>query len=134
MDESAEAGAPESGLGDFSDIKKKKKSKKAAFDLEAFEKELEDSTSKPTAEEDDGGLDDIDDEDLGDDPFAVASGQGIEGGGEVEAWHGSDRDYTYAEVGRKTKKSIIRAASNNNALHDSSAPKSNRQNSPFPKP
>jgi translation initiation factor 2 subunit 2 len=32
-------------LGDFSDLKKKKKKvKKAAFDLEAFEKELADST------------------------------------------------------------------------------------------
>ena len=31
---------------DFSDIKKKKKSKKAAFDLEAFEKELKKSKDK----------------------------------------------------------------------------------------
>ena len=41
---------------DFSDLKKKKKksSKKAALDLEAFEKELNESKSKD-ADEDDGG-------------------------------------------------------------------------------
>ncbi|KAF9011742.1 domain found in IF2B/IF5-domain-containing protein [Cyathus striatus] len=65
---------------DFSDIKKKKKSskKKAAFDLEAFEKELNDSKLKEKKGEDeeeeeapDGThLENLDEEELGDDPFA----------------------------------------------------------------
>jgi hypothetical protein len=96
-------------LGDFSDMKKKKKPKKAAFDLEAFEKELEDA-SKPAAadgDEDDGGggparTIDYDEEDLGEDVFAAPpAGTGGElsvAGDAVEAWHGTDRDYTYAEV------------------------------------
>lgn len=95
---------------DFSDMKKKKKSKKAAFDLEAFEKELEE-TSKPAAAVEGGeGDEDADEEpapieydeaELGDDVFAAPAG-GIASDGvsaeAVETWHGTDRDYTYAEV------------------------------------
>lgn len=95
---------------DFSDLKKKKKStkKKAAFDLEAFEKELNDSKAKSTtAEEDDEDgpepdtthLDHIDEAELGDDPFAQQGGDapvGVDAG--TEAWLKSDRDYTYPEL------------------------------------
>ena len=95
-------------------MKKKKKSskKKANFDLEAFEKELNDSKAKsaPKAEdganddEDDGPepdgshLDNIDEAELGDDPFAHAADApvGVDAG--TEAWLKSDRDYTYPEV------------------------------------
>lgn len=90
--------------------KKKKKSAKAAFDLEAFEKELEE-TSKPAAVADGADGDEEGDEepapieydeaDLGDDVFATPAGAvGGDGaiGEAVETWHGTDRDYTYAEV------------------------------------
>jgi len=86
---------------DFSDIKKKKKSskKKAAFDLEAFEKELNESKAKstPNADEDDVNLD-LDDADLGDDPFAQPGELpvGVDAGN--ESWLKSDRDYTYPEL------------------------------------
>lgn len=95
---------------DFSDLKKKKKSKKKAnFDLEAFEKELK-STSGADAggdADDDGeptpAVDLDDDADLGDDPFAQPSvGEVLASvGSGNEAWLGSDRDYTYPEVGAK---------------------------------
>ena len=88
---------------DFSDLKKKKKksSKKAALDLEAFEKELNESKTKD-ADEDDGGEEnqmlEVDEAELGDDPFARGGGDAaaVDAGG--EAWLGSDRDYTYAEA------------------------------------
>jgi translation initiation factor 2 subunit 2 len=88
---------------DFSDLKKKKKSskKKAAFDMEAFEKELEETKAKE--EDEDGGendgvnLDDIDEGELGDDPFARGDApSGLDGGD--EPWLKSDRDYSYPEV------------------------------------
>jgi translation initiation factor 2 subunit 2 len=90
---------------DFSDIKKKKKSskKKAAFDLEAFEKELNESKAKSAENDDDedgeiaNNLDHLEDADLGDDVFAQGGGEGATEGGN-EAWLGSDRDYTYPEV------------------------------------
>ncbi|KAG5718866.1 putative eukaryotic translation initiation factor 2 subunit beta [Termitomyces sp. T112] len=94
---------------DFSDIKKKKKSskKKAAFDLDAFEKELNQSKAKSGAEgadEDDdvepastNNLDHLDDADLGEDVFAQGDAPvGVEAGN--EAWLKSDRDYTYPEL------------------------------------
>ncbi|KAF8273669.1 domain found in IF2B/IF5-domain-containing protein [Lactarius quietus] len=90
---------------DFSDLKKKKKStkKKAAFDLEAFEKELQESKSKDAnADEDedvpDGGhFDDIDEAELGDDVFDRTEAlAGVDQG--TEPWLGSDRDYTYQEL------------------------------------
>ena len=95
-------------------MKKKKKSskKKANFDLEAFEKELNDSKAKTASSKTEGGdedeedgpesdgshLDNIDEAELGDDPFAQ-SGEapvGVDAGN--EAWLKSDRDYTYQEV------------------------------------
>lgn len=94
-------------------MKKKKKSskKKANFDLEAFEKELNDSKVK-TASKAEGGeededegpepdgshLDNIDEAELGDDPFAQPGDApvGVDAGN--EAWLKSDRDYTYQEV------------------------------------
>jgi translation initiation factor 2 subunit 2 len=98
---------------DFSDMKKKKKStkKKANFDLEAFEKELNVSKAK-SASKSEGGeddeddnpepdgshLDNIDETELGDDPFAQPADApvGVDAGN--EAWLNSDRDYTYQEV------------------------------------
>lgn len=73
--------------------KKRKKGKKGAFDLEAFEKELGEGTggNDDNAADKDGG----DDADLGDDPFARDG----DAGENVEAWQGTNRDYTYQEVG-----------------------------------
>ena len=90
---------------DFSDLKKKKKStkKKATFDLEAFEKELQESKSKDAnADEDedvpDGEhLNDLDEAELGDDVFdRNEAPAGVDQG--TEPWLGSDRDYTYPEL------------------------------------
>lgn len=107
--DAAPATATDAGLdlGDgFGDLKKKKKSgkKKAAFDLEAFEKEIEQSADPSdmgaaTAEDpaSAGG-------ELGDDVFGEgnAAREGVAADGEQEAWLGSDRDYTYPEVGRSS--------------------------------
>ncbi|KAI0752565.1 eukaryotic translation initiation factor 2 beta [Daedaleopsis nitida] len=87
---------------DFSDLKKKKKksSKKAALDLEAFEKELNESKLKE-ADEDEGGeenqMPEIDEAELGDDPFA-RGGEGVSLDSGNEPWLKSDRDYTYEEL------------------------------------
>ncbi|KAH9063187.1 domain found in IF2B/IF5-domain-containing protein [Lactarius vividus] len=90
---------------DFSDLKKKKKStkKKAAFDLEAFEKELQESKSKDANADDDEDipdgehLNDIDETELGDDVFDRSEvPAGVDQG--TEPWLGSDRDYTYQEL------------------------------------
>ncbi len=59
--------AEDGGDLDFSDLKKKKKKKKAAADFEAFEKELDDDV--PTGKH----LDDLENEDLGEDVFAQSS-------------------------------------------------------------
>lgn len=110
LDETAPASGdatPATGGGDdfadFGDLKKKKKkgTKKAAFDLEAFEKELAGSkvTKEGDDDDDEGAVDEtkaLDDGDLGDDPFAQPAI--TEGGAQVETWHGSDRDYTYPEL------------------------------------
>jgi len=93
-------------------MKKKKKSskKKTNFDLDAFEKELNESKAKTSKTEggdddDDDGpepdgshLDNLDEEDLGDDPFAHGTDApvGVDAG--TEPWLKSDRDYTYQEV------------------------------------
>lgn len=94
-------------------MKKKKKSskKKAAFDLEAFEKELNESkkesgegkkTKDEDEDEDDGPvdtshLDNLDETELGDNPFSRPDAPvGVDAG--TEAWLSSDRDYTYPEV------------------------------------
>lgn len=92
--------------------KKKSKSKKAAFDLDAFEKDLKSSgTSNPlvskgdgNGEEDDGEIVDGDYKpsgDLGDDVFAQNDEDDEAGAEQKEMkmdWLGSDRDYTYQEV------------------------------------
>ncbi|KAG6380249.1 eukaryotic translation initiation factor 2 beta [Boletus reticuloceps] len=87
---------------DFSDMKKKKKSSKKKA-MEDFEKEFEVSKSKDTAEGDDLEIDDgehlydIDEAELGDDPFARPEAPtGVDSGS--EAWLTSDRDYTYQEL------------------------------------
>ncbi|CAA7263271.1 unnamed protein product [Cyclocybe aegerita] len=92
---------------DFSDMKKKKKSGKKKVDLEAFEKEINESKAKSKddgADEEEEGLepdgshlDNIDEAELGDDPFAHADAPvGLDAGN--EAWLKSDRDYTYQEL------------------------------------
>jgi translation initiation factor 2 subunit 2 len=91
---------------DFSDLKKKKKSakKKTTFDLEAFEKELNEVKAKDGG--DDEGADEveqmpeIDEVELGDDPFAQTGDlpTGIDAGN--EPWLDTDRDYTYQEVSK----------------------------------
>jgi translation initiation factor 2 subunit 2 len=93
---------------DFSDLKKKKKkSSKKNFDLEEFERQLGDSSSKPSSsskeKEDDGEDADpipgVDDEvDLGEDPFARVGEEEPISAPTGEAWLGSDRDYTYNEL------------------------------------
>ncbi|KAG8894700.1 hypothetical protein FRB99_001043, partial [Tulasnella sp. 403] len=91
-------------LADFSDLKKKKKksAKKAAFDIEAFEKEL--GSAAPSAKK--GGEDGEDDDeaggegeegDLGDDVFALPNAP-VDVGDAQETWHGTDRDYSYQEL------------------------------------
>ena len=89
---------------DFSSMKKKKGKKKV--DLEAFEKELNDSKDKSKADEaeeedeafDSSHLDNIDEAELGDDPFArpTDAPPGVDAGN--EAWLKSDRDYIYEEA------------------------------------
>lgn len=123
-------------------MKKKKKSKKAAFDLEAFEKELEETTAKPADEaeaEEEGedgptGAIDYDEEELGDDVFAAPAG-GAVGGDAAETWHGTDRDYTYAEVRpldafASTLKSFLNRS---HILYCAIAPWTHHENSPRPK-
>ena len=91
---------------DFSDLKKKKKKKKAAFDLEAFEKELSQSKAKDEeADVDEAGgepdgrhLDDVNEEDLGEDVFAHSHETPASVDPQNEPWLASDRDYTYQEV------------------------------------
>jgi hypothetical protein len=92
-------------------LKKKKssKKKKAAFDLEAFEKELNESQEADkegaAAGDDDEDedqptgkhLENIDEAELGDDPFAQGDAPvGVDAGN--EPWLKSDRDYLYTEV------------------------------------
>lgn len=96
---------------DFSDMKKKKKKgKKATFDIEAFEKELNESKTKDSADgdADDAGtneeidgqhLDALDEEELGEDVFAQSTelpAASIDTAD--EPWLSSDRDYTYPEL------------------------------------
>jgi len=95
-------------------MKKKKKSskKKAVLDMEAFEKELNESKKDPAEsakskkgadeeeeeeEVDTSHLDNVDEAELGDNPFLRPDVPiGVDAG--TEAWLSSDRDYTYAEV------------------------------------
>lgn len=70
--------------------------------MEAFEKELNEAKAKDGEDADADGapIDEVDEAELGDDPFARGGGAGevvvVDAGS--EAWLGSDRDYTYAEV------------------------------------
>lgn len=77
--------------------RKKKKAKKAAFDMEAFEKELDEGSAGKGAAGGSGATDCKGD--LGDDPFANEDGaDGERVKADIETWHGTDRDYTYQEV------------------------------------
>lgn len=99
---STPVGAPAGEDLDFSDLKKKKKknSKKAALDMDAFERELNEAKAKDGEGEDADGapIDEVDEAELGDDPFARGGGEPtvVHAGG--EAWLNSDRDYTYGEL------------------------------------
>lgn len=62
---------------------KKKKKKKTAFDMEEFEKELGEQAG------------DLDEEE---NPFAEDKGDADAKTEDVEAWQGTDRDYTYQEL------------------------------------
>ncbi|KAH9944927.1 eukaryotic translation initiation factor 2 beta [Amylocystis lapponica] len=85
---------------DFSDLKKKKgKKKKAALDMEAFEKELHESKAKEAEDEEvpEDGIAEVDEVELGDDPFLRGEGTvSLDAGN--EPWLKSDRDYTYSEL------------------------------------
>jgi hypothetical protein len=97
--------------------------------LDAFEKELNESKAKSSTaaddEEDDGELvntahlDDIDEAELGEDPFAQNDAPvGVDAGN--EAWLKSDRDYTYQEVGFSLCwNSLYTINVLNSCLHDS---------------
>lgn len=82
--------------------KKSKKGKKATFDLEAFERELNESKAKDADDDDEDGEDpadkliEVDEAELGDDPFAHDTDGRTANGN--EPWLKSDRDYTYPEV------------------------------------
>ncbi len=71
--------------------------------MEAFEKELNESKAQE-ADEDEGGeenqLQEIDEAELGDDPFARGGGggEGVSLDSGNEPWLKTDRDYTYEEV------------------------------------
>ena len=107
-----EGEAPAEGADEFADMKKKKKKD---YNMEEFERELGDmSISKPRKkrevkiadDEDDedvpdgADFEDIDEMELGDNPFAMGAGGGVGAGtADAEPWLGSDRDYTYQEVG-----------------------------------
>lgn len=95
--------------GEFADLKKKKKkgSKKAAFD--EFEKELEaqaeageSSSAVATPLGSDGEDDVADEEGIEDGLFGTEAEEGTlskaEAAAQAKAWLGSDRDYTYTEV------------------------------------
>ena len=66
-------------------MKKKSTKKNANFDLEAFEQELNDSKSKPEGKGEDEHLDNIDETELGDDPFSQPANApvGVDAGNEA---------------------------------------------------
>ncbi|CDW96664.1 hypothetical protein, partial [Sporisorium scitamineum] len=101
-EQSNQAAAEDDELN-FGELKKKKKSKKkVALDLDAFEKEIGEADDK----EDDAepatndAYADADDEELGDNPFAQDAADDAEApkDNSIEAWQGTDRDYTYQEL------------------------------------
>lgn len=88
----------------FGELKKKKKSKKkVALDLDAFEKEIgeaDDNADDADAPTNDAYAD-VDDEQLGDNPFAQDAADDADAPAKdssIEAWQGTDRDYTYQEL------------------------------------
>ncbi|TIA92765.1 hypothetical protein E3P99_00472 [Wallemia hederae] len=89
--EATEESTADAGDDEFADLKKKKKSssKKKALDLDAFDKELEQGTSQPSA---------ADSSDNHLDPLSEATGEN------GEPWLGTDRDYTYKELLSRTFK------------------------------
>merc|ERR1712093_703987 len=107
--ETKEAPASGEALEEFSGLKKKKKSKKSAFDLEAFEKELAaveggsgSATPAGAGSDEEGG--DAPGAD-GENPFDDETGENADGKSKAEvaaekkAWLSDpDRDYTYTEV------------------------------------
>jgi translation initiation factor 2 subunit 2 len=113
---------PEPAAGedlDFSDLKKKKKktAKKAALDMEAFEKELHQNKVREGDEEEEvepRPMEDYDEGELGDDVFgggAAAAGEapsGVDAGN--EPWLTSDRDYLYPEVRAPTRLALVMVA------------------------
>nr|CDI57196.1 probable SUI3-translation initiation factor eIF2 beta subunit [Melanopsichium pennsylvanicum 4] len=90
----------------FGELKKKKKSKKkVALDLDAFEKEIGDADADEQADDAEPATNDayahVDEEELGDNPFAQEAAPDSEAPPNddgVEAWQGTDRDYTYQEL------------------------------------
>jgi len=116
-----EGEAPADGADEFADLKRKKKKKD--YNMEEFERELGDmSISKPKKKKEVRIADDEDEEDvpdgaefenideveLGDNPFAMGAGSGHgAGSAEAESWLGSDRDYTYQEVRTTSRSSIL---------------------------
>lgn len=109
-----------SGLDEFADLKKKrKKSSKKAFDLDAFEKELAEAEaqqdggdeqpksilkkSTPAGSDDEGDVDEDDEVVEGEDPFGKedhddSRASKAEAAATAKAWLNEDRDYHYTEV------------------------------------
>lgn len=92
----------------FGELKKKKKSKKkVALDLETFEKEIGEGADQDQDDDADGDVPDgealgeIDEAELGENPFAQDAGDEADVVAQedgVEAWQGTDRDYSYQEL------------------------------------
>ncbi|POY70992.1 hypothetical protein BMF94_5917 [Rhodotorula taiwanensis] len=109
-----------SGLDEFADLKKKrKKSSKKAFDLDAFEKELAEAEaqqdggdeqpksilkkSTPAGSDDEGDVDEDDEVVEGEDPFGKedhddSRASKAEAAATAKAWLNEDRDYHYTEL------------------------------------
>ncbi|CBQ72289.1 probable SUI3-translation initiation factor eIF2 beta subunit [Sporisorium reilianum SRZ2] len=105
-DADADAPAAEDDELNFGELKKKKKSKKkVALDLDAFEKEIgeadddkDDDDAEPATN---NAYADADDDELGDNPFAQDAADDADAAPKddsIEAWQGTDRDYTYQEL------------------------------------
>ncbi len=88
----------------FGELKKKKKSKKkVALDLDAFEKEIGEADEQGDDAEPatNDAYAEADDEELGENPFAQEATDDAEATTKddgVEAWQGTDRDYSYQEL------------------------------------
>ncbi|EST08564.1 Translation initiation factor IF2/IF5 [Kalmanozyma brasiliensis GHG001] len=102
-DPSNEAAAEDDELN-FGELKKKKKSKKkVALDLDAFEKEIGEGDDQ--ADDGEAATNDAyaeaDEEELGENPFAQDATDDADAAPKddgIEAWQGTDRDYTYQEL------------------------------------